>query len=192
MKRLFIAGILICCCLSKGFAQFASGDMVITKKERPAREYIQEQFVLAGVSFNRSQLSYTFGYGQVKKWGWYGKVKTDFHFDLSNSFETHQYYSKGFWNGKTAKGRLAASAGVVWNMTRPVMLYAGAGYGWRWKDWETIGKKKIRIKEDTFSGIETELGIMVRWERFLLTAGATLNTENVDHWETDLAIGYAF
>lgn len=153
-----------------------------------------EWFSLAmvGTAFNNNQLSYTLMYGRVKRWGWYGKIKTDFNFKTSNSDTSWYPHNDTFWNGEKSDGRLAITAGTIWNMTRPVMLYAGVGYGRRWIDWETIGNQKIRIRNYSYDGAEFELGIIARWKNVLFSIGAGLNTEYIDYWETDLAIGFTF
>lgn len=193
MKRLIIS--LFCLiCGGTGIqtisAQLA-GNQLSSQKTRSAREYEWNSVAMAGVSFNNKQLSYSFMYGQVKRWGWYGKVKTNFNFKISNSegyYDSHDV----FWNGERRKGRLAITAGVIWNMTRPVMLYAGAGYGRRWVDWETIGKQKLRIDSQSDNGAEAELGVIACWKSFLLSAGVSLNTHYIGDSEADIAIGYRF
>lgn len=169
-------------------AQMAGNQMTV-EKLRPTREYESFSLAMIGTSFNKNQLSYSLMYGKVKRWGWYGKVKTDFNFKVSNS--NSDIYCN-FWNGEKSDGRIAATVGTIWNMTRPVMLYAGAGYGRRWVDWETIGKQKIRIDHQTYSGAEFELGIIARWKNILLSVGAGLNIDKIKYWETDIAIGYKF
>lgn len=165
----------------------------LIKKPREHRKLEWQSLAMLGASFNNNQLSYSLMYGRVKRWGWYGKVKTDFNFKVSNSDTSHRYHhDDAFWNGEKSDGRLAVTAGAIWNMTRPMMLYAGVGYGQRWVDWETIGNQKIRIRNYSYDGAEFELGIIVRWKNFLLSVGASLNTEKIDYWETDLALGFTF
>lgn len=168
-----------------------AGNQMSNEKSRTAREYESFSLAMIGTSFNNNQFSYSLMYGRVKRWGWYGKVKTDFNFKVYNS---DRYYSSNdvFWSGEKSDGRIAATVGTIWNMTRPVMLYSGTGYGRRWADWETIGKQKIRIHDQSYDGVEFELGIITRWKNFLLSVGASLNTDDIDYWETDIAIGYKF
>lgn len=173
-------------------AQMA-GNQMAAEKSHVAREYEWFSLAMVGTSFNKNQLSYSLMYGKVKRWGWYGKIKTDFNFKVSNS---DKYYSSNdvFWNGEKSDGRIAATVGTIWNMTRPVMLYAGAGYGRRWVDWETISKQKIRIHDQSYDGAEFELGLIARWKNVLLSVGASLNTDDIyiGNLETNIAIGYKF
>lgn len=166
-----------------------------TAQQRTPRILKRQSLLMGGVAFNNNQLSYTLMYGQVKKWGWYGKVKSNFRFDTKDGFYDYRdpNHAPIFWSGENNNSRLAAMVGGIWNMTRPVMIYAGAGYGFRHINWETIGKQKIRMSQYSYQGAEIELGIIARWKKFLISAGISSNTKVIDDWgETDIAIGYIF
>ncbi len=163
------------------------------KAPKRPRQLEWRTLALVGTAFNSNQLSYTLMFGQVKRFGWYGKLKTDFNFNFSNS-DGVSWNHTGFWNGKSNNGRYAVTAGALWNMCRPLMLYAGAGYGKRWLDWETIGNKKIRIDDYSYDGAEVELGVITHLKRFLLSAGVSINTDEIsaNSWEMNVGIGYTF
>lgn len=165
----------------------------LIKESREVWKPKRFSLAMLGASINNNQHSYSLMYGQVKRWGWYGKIKTDFNFNLSND-NTYNIYLLGgaFFNGEKSDGRLAVTAGTIWNIARPVMLYAGLGYGRRWVDWGTIGNQKVRIDDYSYQGIEVEIGAILHINRFLLSAGVCLNTFAIDYWETDLSIGFTF
>ncbi len=145
-------------------------------------------------------------YGRVARWGGYIRGKTNLstedapyscddagHFDYTGD----DYYTV---DGKSRRSRLGITAGVLYRMTRPVYLYAGAGYGYRRLMWHAItysydddsqtGDLWAVNTNHSAEGIEVEAGGIIRYKRLALSAG--VNMISFSFFEVNAAIGVFF
>jgi len=190
MKKIFISAIMLCFSIS-GFAQAGLSASDESQDTKSKREYAPQSVVMVGTSLNSSQNACTLMYGYVKKWGWYGKLKTNFNLNEDYSYETSDN-SNAFWNGKVKKGRYSATIGTIFNMNGSLMAYGGLGYGKRWVEWGTVENQNIKRTDYSYKGIESELGLILSVKRFVISGGISTNLNKTSYSEANIAVGLKF
>lgn len=148
-----------------------------------------------------STLSYGLMVGVVKKWGWYLKAKYNF----KNQETSAECTSEGtdlqgtpmWFTGETVGSRLAITTGVMYRLANPLYLYAGAGYGYKKLAWEMAqgesGSHADMWAENTgksSKGVEADLGLVLRFKNFAITAGAQSNS--FKYFEATVGLGIMF
>lgn len=141
-------------------------------------------------------MSYGAMVGVVKKTGVYGKVKYNFQ-SLSNDYEcndqgviagTDNYNS--WFTGENKIARFAVTAGLLQRLWKPAYLYVGAGYGYKRLGWELESGEWAENTDQTYKGIEAEVGGIYRIKNFALSAG--VQTNSFKYWEATLGLGIMF
>lgn len=174
------------------------------KKEKIPRtykyDYQNEMFAKADFSYSFSpQCAFGVTYGQVKKWGWYVDLMSNFNFKgiatktICNNagivgegdFAYIPYYSE-----KVSKFRFSLMGGALYKVHPSTAFYLGAGYGYRAVLWETTDKEWIRNSERTFNGINFEAGMYFNVRHFIITGG--VSTVNFKLLEMKIGLGWAF
>lgn len=146
-------------------------------------------------------ISYGLMIGVVKKWGWYLKAKYNFK-NQETSYETTNtgINAQGipmWFTGETIGSRLAITTGAMYRLTNPLYVYAGAGYGYKKLAWEmadgevgTSSDKWAENVDETFTGVEADLGLVLRAKNFAITAGVQSNS--FKYFEATVGIGIMF
>lgn len=148
-----------------------------------------------------SSLSYGLMVGVVKKWGWYLKAKYDFKNQETNaectSSGTDLQGTPMWFTGETASSRLAITTGAMYRLATPLYLYLGAGYGYKKLAWEmaegetgTHSDKWAENKDETATGVEADLGLVLRLKNFAITAGVQSNS--FKYFEATVGVGIMF
>jgi len=73
---------------------------------------------------------------------------------------------------------------------KPLYLYAGAGYGTKILGWEMQGGEWAENVDESYKGIEAELGGIYRIKNIALSAG--VQTNSFKYWEATLGVGIMF
>ena len=148
-----------------------------------------------------STMSYGLMVGVVKKWGWYLKAKYDF----KNQETTAECDGDGndmqgtpmWFTGETASSRLAITTGVMRRIAKPLYLYLGAGYGYKKLAWEMADGVSgsttdlwAENQDETFKGIEADLGLVLRGKNIAFSAGIQSNSSK--YFEATVGIGIMF
>lgn len=152
--------------------------------------------VMPTIGINPEQFSYGIMVGLVKKTGGYIKAKysfknvsTDMECDdsgiLAGTEDNLPWYS-----GNTAKSRLAFTAGVLQRLWTNGYAYAGCGYGYRTLGWETTDGIWIKNTDHSYKGIEAEVGLILRFGGFAVSAGA--QTNQFKYMEANVGVGIMF
>lgn len=146
----------------------------------------------------------TYSYGLmvavVKKFGWYLKAKYDF----KSQETTAECTSDGnnlsgtplWFTGNTAHSRMAVTTGAMFRLAKPLYIYAGAGYGYKKTAWELAEGEGgyqgnwAENTDETFQGVEADLGLVLRLKNIALTAGA--QTNQFKYYEATVGIGIMF
>ena len=149
-------------------------------------------FILPTAAFSASQTSYGARLGVAKKYGGYLSARSSFTPAPATTHEcdgsgTMQEGIQGWFTGKEEKSRLCISAGGIANIHGGIYAYAGAGYGMRILAWETYDGSYAKVTSASYSGIETEAGIMFTFGRLALSAGISSNSFH--HPEALFSIG---
>ena len=161
--------------------------LLLPAKER-TRAIIMPQY-----SFGKNQGAYGLMVGFVKKHGAFPRAKSDFSFisthgacDENGLIDGHMPW----YTGKSAKKRWAVTAGYVARVAKPLYLYGGVGYGQRVLAWERQDGSYVEYQENTYKGIEAELGVMGRFGIFALSAG--VQTNSFKYMEFNVGVGVMF
>lgn len=153
-------------------------------------------FVSVNYAYSVSpQHSYGFTFGRVKKIGWYVSAMSNFNFKaLSYNYTCDKTGSSNgsvnYFSGETAKTRYSITAGVIVEVSKPVYMKIGAGYGNRTMSWETTNNKLVKNTGYSYSGIDANLGFMMLFGK--LTASIDFVSTNFKSFETKLGIGWVF
>lgn len=141
-------------------------------------------------------MSYGAMVGVVKKTGVYAKVKYNFQ-SFTKDYEcndqgviagTDNYNSWFTGNNKIA--RFAITGGLLQRLWKPAYLYVGAGYGYKSLGWEMEGGEWAENTDNSYKGIEAELGAIYRIKNFALSAG--VQTNSFKYWEATVGLGIMF
>ena len=148
-----------------------------------------------------STISYGLMVGVVKKFGWYLKAKYDF----KNQETTGECTSVGtdlqgtpmWFTGETASSRMAITTGAMLRVAKPLYFYLGAGYGYKKLAWEiaegeagTHSDRWAENKDETSTGVEADLGLVLRAKNFAITAGVQSNS--FKYFEATVGLGIMF
>jgi hypothetical protein len=145
--------------------------------------------LMAGASVGTT-ISYTLMAGYMAEWGGYAKVK---HNLASKEKTGSGGISDTYFNGGNAKtGRTSVSVGGIKSLGSTLFLYAGAGYGQRWVQWQSVAEQYVEMEDYTFSGIEPEAGLIVKLGSFSLSAGGSALIGKQTVIEANIAIGFNF
>lgn len=146
-------------------------------------------------------MSYGLMVGVVKKWGWYLKAKYDFKSqetvaECTNDGNNMQGTPMWF-TGETASSRLAVTTGIMYRLAKPLYMYLGAGYGYKKLAWEmaegesgTNSNQWAENTDETFTGVEADLGLVLRAGNFAISAGVQSN--NFKYFEATVGVGIMF
>ena len=148
-----------------------------------------------------STLSYGLMVGVVKKWGWYLKAKYDFRnqetVEECTNAGTNTHGTPMWFTGETVSSRMAVTTGVMRRLAKPLYLYLGAGYGYKKLAWEvaegesgTNSDKWAENTDETFKGVEADLGLVLRAKNFAVSAGVQSNS--FKYFEATVGIGIMF
>lgn len=148
-----------------------------------------------------SSTSYGLMVGVVKKWGWYLKAKYDFKSQETVAECTGEGMNMEgtpmWFTGETNSTRMAITTGAMYRMTKSLYLYLGTGYGYKKLAWEMAdgesgvnSDKWAENTDDSVSGIEADLGLVLRLKNVALSAG--LQSNSFKYFEGTLGIGIMF
>ena len=145
--------------------------------------------LMPGVSVG-TVTSYSLMAGYAATWGGYAKVKSAFT-SKANSITggiNDSYFDADY----VTTGRFSVSAGLVKSVSNTCFFYAGAGYGNRWVQWKSINGQLIEIEDYSFSGIDPEVGLMLKIQKFAISAGGSCLLGKQSVFEANIAIGFIF
>lgn len=139
--------------------------------------------------------------GVVKKWGWYLKAKYDFkNQETVGECDGDGLNMEGtpmWFTGETASSRMAITTGAMYRVSKPLYLYLGAGYGYKKLAWEmaegesgTSSDQWVENQDETFKGIEADLGLVLRMKNIALSAG--LQSNSFKYFEATVGLGIMF
>lgn len=169
------------------------------KLETP--DYMKTRTMVMPVAGIGSSISYGLMVGVVKKWGWYLKAKYDFKNQETSgectSAGTDLQGTPMWFTGETASSRLAITTGAMLRVAKPLYLYMGAGYGYKKLAWEmaegeagTHSDRWAENKDETATGVEADLGLVLRAKNFAITAGVQSNS--FKYFEATVGLGIMF
>lgn len=150
--------------------------------------------LLNGALSTAPQMSFGLTIGQVKQWGWYASVMTNFNFSKADL----TYDENGLIEGEDAPlaysfkekvtSRWSVTAGGLCKLGSPLYLYAGVGYGKRTLLWKLEDDRLVEPSGSAYKGVSFDAGLMAHIKGFSVSAGVT--TIGTDYMEIKVGIGF--
>jgi hypothetical protein len=199
MKRRNLILIVLLFLIPKGYSQIMTTDnqglkrsslLNIKKIKKPLKIYDTQDFLIGGLSFHPSQLSMYAMVGTVKRYGLYGKLKTNFNFSSSYDYEIREFESDELFLTDDKRGRISITAGGMYRINNPLSLYAGLGYGSRWLNWISTSGDVYKVVNYSYKGIEAETGAVYKYKNVFINIGVQANSFN--YLELNLGMGVNF
>lgn len=147
-------------------------------------------FVTAnGAMMNTGLMSYGLTVGSVKKAGWFVSVMSNFNFGKADADSDGDGFVNGIYPAYTTSKdtRLSIIGGVVIKLDGPVCMRIGAGYGKKEKLWNTEGGKLVKYGGESYSGVDTSLGLQLNIKGLTVSLDAV--TTNFKTLEAKIGIG---
>jgi opacity protein-like surface antigen len=198
MKKIVLALLLFSSIVTIGYAQIMTTEtqglkrsslIKVEKVKKPLKIYNRQNFLIGGLSFHPSQLSVYSMVGTVKRYGLYGKLKTDFNFNSNCDYSTNSEYDNYFM--KDAKnGRYSFTGGMLFRLNNPLSIYTGFGYGRRWLNWISTSGNTCNLSNYSYKGLEMESGVLYKLKELYLNIG--LQTNSFTYLEMDFGVGINF
>lgn len=148
--------------------------------------------LLDGAFSTAPQTSFGLTVGQVKQWGWYASVMTNFNFskaDLTcdeNGLIEDAPLSYSFKEKVTS--RFSVTAGGMYKLGCPLYLYAGVGYGKRTLLWKMDDGRLAEPPSGAYKDVSFDAGLMAHIKGFSVSAGVT--TIGTGYMEFKAGIGF--
>lgn len=148
--------------------------------------------LLNGALSTAPQTSFGLTIGQVKQWGWYASVMTNFNFskadltcDENGSIENPPL---AYSFKEKVTSRFSVTAGGMYKLGCPLYLYAGVGYGKRTLLWKTDDGRLAEPPSGAYKGVSFDAGLMAHIKGFSFSAGVT--TIGTGYMEFKAGIGF--
>lgn len=156
----------------------------------------RKTLVLLEGGWHPSQTSFGAMVGIVARHGAYLRIRSDFG-SISADLECDDTGSLAgvgeapyYVQGSTKKARMSVTGGYLRRISKPLYLYAGAGYGNRVLAWETIQGEWVKNTDHSTIGVAAELGLVGRWGSMAFSLGC--QTIQGQYVELGLGIGFFF
>ncbi|MCQ2319694.1 MAG: hypothetical protein MJZ90_12380, partial [Bacteroidales bacterium] len=166
------------------------------KAETPSnREPDGVNFLLLNGAFSTApQMSFGLTIGQVKQWGWYASVMTNFNFSKADLTCDENGLIEGedapltYSFKEKVTSRWSVTAGGLCKLGCPLYLYAGVGYGKRTLLWKMDDDRLAEPSGSAYKGVSLDAGLMAHIKGFSFSAGVT--TIGTDYMEIKVGIGF--
>jgi len=179
------------------------GNIVFDVKVEVVSEKIKKRIFLTYSGSLDAPIGFTVGI--LGKTGYYFSTK----FNSFSAENPYTYSDDGLWFDESENWayffkdteeikRLSLTVGVTQQLGRNVFFYAGGGYGLKKLFWEIdlysyyyddiVSNEYVLNPEYSYSGFESEIGLIIRMKKILITAGYT----NVAFKYSNLTFGLGF
>ena len=186
--------------------KYADKDIVVRKEggETSHRLVLHGEsvshFVERGVNFVTLDAAYSmapqfsFGatYGSVKRLGWFVSAASNFAFEAMKYDQSTDsdglvdgYYPH--YSDVSHSTRISLMGGMIVRVAGPLCFRMGAGYGARYKSWETVNGHLVKNSGDSFAGVDALAGIQLNLKGFTMSLDAV--TTNFRTLEVKLGLG---
>lgn len=150
--------------------------------------------LLDGAFSTAPQTSFGLTIGQVKQWGWYASVMTNFNFSKADLTCDENGLIEGedapltYSFKEKVTSRWSVTAGGLCKLGCPLYLYAGVGYGKRTLFWKLEDDRLVEPSGSAYKGVSLDAGLMAHIKGFSVSAGVT--TIGTDYMEFKVGIGF--
>lgn len=133
--------------------------------------------------------------GVMRRHGMYVYAESNLRTEPSISAECNRdgYLDDGtlpYYTDKTQTVCYAFSVGGIHRVINWFYFYEGVGYGKRSVVWNTIDSRSLLNRDLSDEGLFAELGVMYRWNNWLISGGASALTFH--QWKVNIGIGINF
>ena len=152
----------------------------------------KETFIMLNGAYSVApQTSFGITFGVQKTWGWYVSVSSGLQFDaLNTKYEDDAGTAEYYYDGKTSSSRLSAHTGVMYRIAKPISLKLGVGYGVRNQAFSTINGDYVKIKANSYSGLEYSAGVHLSFGRMAFSVDVLGLGIDFKYSEIKVGIGY--
>lgn len=162
-----------------------------TSKSPQSPQTPKKTFVTLNAAIStHKDLSYGLTVGQVKRFGWFASVMTNFDFkgfktdyECRNDFKVNG--SIPSYTGKVSFSSLSVTGGFVMKGFK-----VGVGYGVRNLSYEIVGGKWVKNTDESVSGLDVLLGVNFHLGMFMLSIDGV--TTNFKEYEAKIGLGVVF
>jgi len=120
----------------------------------------------------------------------YGYVFNDPNFVEEINGETYPQYYYPAYTGKTSTTRISVMGGLVVRIAGPVYMRLGAGFGARYKGWNTSEGQIVRVPADCYLGVDAMSGLQLNLKGLSVSFDAV--TTNFKTMELKLGVGFCW
>lgn len=175
--------------------QGGSNKVVLVLKKEDWNSYLGNgyKFLTLNLSMNSyNELAYGLTIGSCKKLGWFASVSSNFNFkgysadyECNGDFYVDDIYPE--YTGKTAYTRISTIGGIMMNVSGPVYVKFGVGYGMRAKLYETNNGYWVKNSVTSAHGLDVNLGLQCNLRGFVISVDGV--TTNFKVHEVKIGIG---
>lgn len=151
------------------------------------------KFITLNGAINQyGDLSYGLTIGSIKKYGWFASIMTNFSFDNSFDYECDANHSINNsypeYTGIESYSSLSITGGVLMQLSGPLALRIGAGYGLRLQRYETNNGYWVKDTSTSAKGVDVSLGLQCTIRGLIISMDIVSTNFNI--FETKIGLGY--
>lgn len=182
---------------------FTKGDLVFDIRGELVEEKIKRSIFISYVGNTQTYLGIRAG--MIGKIGWYVEGRMNFAAFENDSYEyedglVKDYDRPGYYefNGDNFYSALFVGGGVTYQAARNLFLYAGAGYGkenylygidhYNYETESNTGSSYVLDPDYSNEGIEADAGIIYRFNKVIVSGGATTINFKTINWTAGIGI----
>lgn len=175
--------------------QGGSNKVVLVLKKEDWNSYFGNgyKFLTLNLSMNSyNELAYGLTIGSCKKLGWFASVSSNFNFkgysadyECNGDFYVDDIYPE--YTGTSAYTRMSVTGGIMMNVSGPVYVKFGVGYGMRAKLYETNNGYWVKNSVTSAHGLDVDLGLQCNFRGFVISVDGV--TTNFKVHEVKIGIG---
>ncbi len=180
---------------------FTKQDLVFDVRGELMEEKIEKSFFISYVGITYMGLRF----GTIGKVGYYAEYRMNFKGFEKSSFDYENglvmdYDKPGYYefNGSNGYSALFAGGGVTYQAGRDLFIYAGAGYGkenylyeideFSYENDAKTGTSFVKDVDYSNEGVEVDAGVMHRFKKIIISAGATTINFKTIYWTAGFGI----
>ena len=145
--------------------------------------------------------------GMLGKLGWYVEFRANLSPFTTGTYtvkdgEIEDYDKSGYYefNGEEGYSAYSAIAGITYQLSRNFYLFGGVGYGKEEYHWQIdefnydsphkIGQSYVKDDASSATGFELDVGGIMRFNKFIITAGGTTINFSVFNWIAGIGVAF--
>lgn len=178
--------------------QGGSNKVVLVLKKEDWNSYFGNgyKFLTLNLSMNSyNELAYGLTIGSCKKLGWFASVSSNFNFkgysadyECNGDFYVDDIYPE--YTGTSAYTRMSVTGGIMMNVSGPVYVKFGVGYGMRAKLYETNNGYWVKNSVTSAHGLDVNLGLQCNLRGFVISVDGVTTNFKVHEVKIGIGLGH--